>query len=244
MPLLGDERRRVYDRRGVHEELNHEVEGVLYVSVLDGQRGEPQAEAHRRGEHDEHQQRQGEDAPVRHDAIEGHHAGEHRRGDGEVDQFREDARQGEDHPRKVDLAYHLRLIHEAVAGLEQRIGEVGPGDESGEAEDAVGDAVRIDLGEVAEDDGEDDHREERLDDSPADADGTLSVEDLDAPPGEKPEHVAILVELAEVDEAPAGGGFDDGDVRRGGRRGGDGWVGCGRIEHWRWNGGGRHSLLI
>ena len=63
------------------------------------------------------------------------------------------------------------------------------------------------FGELAEDEREDDHRQERLEDRPGDADRRLLVADLDVAPDERAEQLAVVPELADVEVRPAWAGL-------------------------------------
>src|SRR5207245_2672410 len=72
------------------------------------------------------------------------------------------------------------------------------GEEGGEVEDGVGQAVGGELGEAAEEKSEDEHVEDGLENDPEDADGGLFVAYLDVAPDEEIEELAVGPDFAEA----------------------------------------------
>lgn len=113
-------------------------------------------------------------------------------------------------------------------------GEEHPGEEAGVDEEGVGRVafdeflghVGREIGETAEDGGEDHHVHQRLEDRPGETEDGLLVADFDVAPDEKVEEFAIVKEFAEIDGDPtaARADFKFGNLRLG-------WSGSG-------NGGG------
>ena len=64
--------------------------------------------------------------------------------------------------------------------------------------DGVGNAVARKLGDAAEDEGKDDHREQRAQDGPQDPDDGLFVAHEDVAPGEEVEEFAVAEKIAPV----------------------------------------------
>src|SRR5690606_916114 len=143
------------------------------------------------------------------DSERGEKNEEEREGDEEVDQFRENRGERNDESRKIDFLNHSGIDDETGAGVGHRIGKVGPGDEGDEGENRVGNAVGRNAGEASENDRENDHRENRLDDRPADSEDGLGVADFDVAPDEEVKQVAVSGEFLEVDQLPAAFRFDD-----------------------------------
>ncbi len=106
-------------------------------------------------------------------------------------------------PREEYFFDQIGAADQAVGGVGQAIGEKGPGDQGGVAEDRVGHAVGGHLGQAAEEDAEDDHGEKGLQDSPAGAQHGLLVADLDITPGQEVGQVAVLPEIAQVELGPS-----------------------------------------
>src|SRR5262249_23274999 len=75
-------------------------------------------------------------------------------------------------------------------------------------EDRVRDAVRRRVPELAEEEREDDHQEERLQDGPRDPENGLLVADENVPPGEDEQQLATGPELAKREPPPAAGRLD------------------------------------
>src|SRR5262249_7637284 len=71
------------------------------------------------------------------------------------------------------------------------------------AEDRVWKSVRREPPELPEHDREHDHRQERLENRPGDADRGLLVANRDVPPGEMPRELAEVPQLAHVEVRPA-----------------------------------------
>ena len=140
------------------------------------------------------------------DAVDGHQPEQHDEGDAEVDQPREHGRDGDDEAREVDLGEQVGVAHEAQSRSVTGAGEEVPGQQAAEAEDRVRARRRAGLlipQRLVEDDREDDHREERLQHGPGDAQHRLLVADEDVAPGEEVEQLAVLPELAQLERRPA-----------------------------------------
>ena len=212
-PAVGHQTGRIDHRRSIHEQLHDEGHGVLDVAVLDGQGGEPGADAGGGEHHDENQERQRQNAPGRGMPMKEHQHEQQHQGDDEIDQFGEHRGEGQNDARKVDLAQQVGFGDEAVGAFGDGIGEIGPGHQGGEAEQGIGHAVGTDLGEFAEDDGENDHGKKRLNDRPANAEHRLGVTDFNTPPDQEVKQIAILDQFFPVDEFPALAWFDDNLMR-------------------------------
>ena len=105
------------------------------------------------------------------------------------------------------------------------VGEVGPGDESGEIENGIGEAVGGELGEAAEEKSEDEHGEDGLENDPEDADGGLFVADFDVAPDEEVEELAVGPDFAEAELEEAAGRLDaNGGGGAGREREGERWM--------------------
>ena len=84
----------------------------------------------------------------------------------------------------------MLLVDQALPGLGDPAGEERPGDQPGEDEDRVRDALGGDAREPPEDHREDEHRQERLEHGPGHAQDRLLVADLDVAPDEEEEQLA------------------------------------------------------
>ena len=109
----------------------------------------------------------------------------------------------------IRLALPIRLL-EASA---ERGGEETPRQHAGEHHQRIGRrAVRGQLGQLAEDDGEDHHRQERPDERPGGADDRLLVAHRDIAPRQDLEKLPISPQIAPV-VAFGAAGLDDQFIR-------------------------------
>ena len=86
--------------------------------------------------------------------------------------------------------------------------EVVPRQQRGVAEDGVRNAVGGHLRELAEEDAEGDHHQERLDERPGGAKDGLLVADGDVAPSEQVRQLTVVPELAQIELHPAARGLD------------------------------------
>ena len=122
---------------------------------------------------------------------------------------------------KVDLLDEVRRADEAVRRLAEPEREEGPGQQAGEREQRIRKPVRADVREPPEEDREDDHRQQRLQNGPGDAEQRLLVAHLDVAPDQEVEQLAIGPDVLQPEGAPALLGLDQ-DV---GNR-----CGCGQLR--------------
>lgn len=161
--------------------------------------------------------------PVGNEAVPDHHSGHDDHGDGEIDKTGDDRAGGNDEPGKVDFRDEVGVGDETVARLAEGIGEELPGQHAGHDEERIGDGrVGVELGNAAEDDGENHHSEEGADDSPGDTDDGLFIADEDVAPGEEIEELAKAPEVSPVIFFGASG-FED-----------DFGHNAERVSRWRW----------
>ena len=130
--------------------------------------------------------------------------------DGEVDDAAPDGGDRNDEPGEIHLADQARLTHHGVPRRGDGAGEEVPRDEGGQHEDGVRIPFGGDLREVTEHDGEDRDAPDGPKDNPSHPDGRLLVPDLDVPPGEDPEELAVAPDFPEVEGPPPPGGGDYG----------------------------------
>ena len=128
-----------------------------------------------------------------------------RRPDGDPGQWKKDA-------REVDLSDECPVGDEASARKRDRGGEVCPGKQRRVREYRIRDAVRGEVRELPEDECERNHRQERLQDRPRDADRRLLVANGDVAPGEPEQQLAVVPQLGDVEMRPARRGLDDRDA--------------------------------
>jgi len=113
-----------------------------------------------------------------------------------------------DEAREVDLRNKVCIADQAHAALAQGVGKELPGKHGGIHEYRVRHPFGGKLRELAEDDGEDDHGEQRADNAPGNADDCLLVADKHITPGEKVKQLAVPPEVGPV-VALGASGFDD-----------------------------------
>jgi hypothetical protein len=207
-PTRRNESGRIGDRRGEHPELDEKRNDVFDVAIEGVERREPQADAES-GEDGEGQE-SGEPKSGKSgaNAVGESEKGEDHEADGEVHQAGKSGRNGKNEAREIDFGDEALVVNDDVGGHLEGVGEIGPGDESGEVEDGIGEAVGGELGEVAEEESEDEHVEDGLEDDPEDADDGLFVADLDVAPDEKVEEFAVGPDFAEAEFEEAAGRLD------------------------------------
>jgi len=83
-----------------------------------------------------------------------------------TEQVGDDDRNGGHKARKVDLAKDASIADEGIGGSVQAGGEVTPHDIAGEVKQVLRQPVCGQTGNVAEDDGEDEGGDQRLNDEP------------------------------------------------------------------------------
>src|SRR6266513_1920478 len=203
-PARRNERGRVGDGRGEHPERDEEGDDVFHVAIKSVECGEPQADA-KSGEDGEKQKRgQPERGKSGADAVSDDEDCEDDEADGEVHQAGKGSGKGKYEAREINLGDEA-LVDDDVGCHLEGVGEIGPGDESGEVEDGIGEAVGGELGEAAEKESEDEHVENGLQDDPEDADGGLLVADLDVAPDEEVKQLAVGPDFAEAKLEEAAG---------------------------------------
>ena len=118
-----------------------------------------------------------------------------------------------DQPREIDLADEVGVADQAVGGVAEAGREEGPRQHAGEHHQRIGGgAVGGQLGDAAEDDGEDHHGQKRPDHRPRRADHRLLVAHRQVAPRQDVEQLAIAPEIAPV-IALLAAGLDDDYVR-------------------------------
>ena len=122
----------------------------------------------------------------------------------EVDERDEDAGERQDQQREVHLLHEHPVRRGRSCDVSVKIAaRKVHGDEVEHREDRIREALRRQVGELPEDEREDDHRQERLQHRPRDADQRLLVAHLDVAPREDQREVASAPELPEVRQAAA-----------------------------------------
>ena len=221
----------INDRGGVHGELDGKADQEAQVTVLGGQGGDDDAAAQAEPGHDQDQERGQEQDGIGTDGVASEvviaeKTEEQDELDAVLEQAGNDDGQWHGKPREIDFAKDAGVLDEGVGGAVQAVGEIVPADDTGKVEEDGGQAVSAELGDVAEDDGEDEGGEQGLDDEPQGAEnGLLEVGD-EVAPDEHADEVAIAPEVVQVQVEPAGLGTDDEvpGVGGGGRGSGHGKV--------------------
>ncbi len=211
---LGDGRDGVDDRGGVHPQLHAKTHQVAQVAVAGGERADDDAKTQAKTGHHQQQQR-GEQhiqvGPHRRSA-QGEVAQEEQKQtklDAEGDQVRDQDADRHRQAREVDLAKQTGVADKGVRGLVQAFGEVAPDDRARHVEQEGGQPVGGQPGDVAEDDGEDQGGQHRLDQVPQRAEDGLFV-DRDEIAAHKQQHqVAVAPQLAQAQIEPAALRADD-----------------------------------
>jgi len=199
---VGQGRHRIDHRGRVHQQLHAELHQETQVAVLGGQRGDDHAQAEAQHTHHQQQDRQQQDSPVgahdlrRRDEI-GHETEQDGKLHAELEQPRQHHRERHDHPGEVDLPEDRGVGDEGFRGLGERLGEERPHRDPGQVEHRVRHAVRGDIGDIAEHDGEDDHHQDRLDHEPDRTQDRLLVQRHEVPSHQQQQQVAILPDLAQ-----------------------------------------------
>jgi len=207
-PLLRDERAGIGDGRGEHPELDKERDDVLDVAVESVESGKPQTDAESGEEGEGQQGGEPKSSERGTNFVSGGKNGEDAKADGEVHEAGERRGNGKNEAREINFGDEALVVHDDVGGHLKGVGEVGPGNESGEIKDGIREAVGGELGEASEEESEDEHVEDGLQDDPEDADGGLFVADFDVAPDEEVEEFAIGPDFAEAELEEAAGRLD------------------------------------
>ena len=129
---------------------------------------------------------------------------EHGKADHEVDERHADAPEREQRPREVDLRDEREVRQQAEAREAEGGGEVLHRQHACDDEAGIRRRARREVRELAEDDHVDQRRERRDEDRPRDTEERLLVADGDVAPDERPEELAVVPELADVEAREAG----------------------------------------
>jgi hypothetical protein len=200
--------------RQVHPELHTKCHQVAQVAVAGGQRGDQNAEAQPEAGHHQEQnwcQQQGciRLHRVAQQGIDDYEADEQPELDAEGDQVGDQDRDRHRQAREVDLAEETGVADEGLGGLRQAGGEVCPDDGPGHVEEERRDAVGGQSGDPAEDHGEDNGGQQRLQQVPERAEDGLLVLRDEVAPDEQAHQVAVCPELAQVQVVPGALRLDD-----------------------------------
>ena len=136
-----------------------------------------------------------DDPRRRNGPIPGHQHEEQQEGNHQIDQPAKNGGEWDDQPGEVDLAQHVDFLDQTAAGVVQGIREIHPRHQAGQAEQRIGRSVGADSRHSSKDDGEEDHRNEGLDDRPSDSQDRLRVAHLHVPPHQEVEQLTVLPQL-------------------------------------------------
>jgi len=232
-PAFGNERRRVSHRRSKHPELDEERNDVANVAIKSVQSRKPQAHAESGEKREKKKNGEPKSGKRRENAVSKTENGENGEANGEVDEAGKSGGDGENQAREIDFGDEALVVDDNVGGELEGVGEVGPGNESGEIENRIRQSLGWEFGEAAKKESEDEHGENGLENDPEDADDGLLVADLNVAPDEEVEELTVGPDFAKAKLEQAGGRLDadgaDGGVER--KRGG--WWRCGDRSHAR-----------
>ena len=198
---ISDITERIDNRRCVHPEADEDTEEIDQVAVLGGHRRDDKAQAHCQAGHHQHQDREEQEVPVRHqmdtldqgkEEIDQH---EHTELDREAEQARDTDRERADQTREIDLAIKARILLERAGHIGQAGGEILPQADAREVEHRLRHIVGRDIRNTSEDHHIHHHREERGDEVPAHAEDGLFELDDDIAFDKEPDEVALAPEL-------------------------------------------------
>jgi len=196
------------NRGGIHQQLHAKRDEDVQIAIAGRERRDDDAAAESVA--GQHQQKQ---RHAKYPARE-MHVGSLEPVDGEEDQKNAELNgkgnevgngdgNGDDEPVEIDLAQQGRVAHERVGGFIYVIGEIAPGDGAGQIKQERRHAVGRQPGDLAEDDGEHDGGEQRLDDVPERAQNGLFVGGNEIPPDKQGNQVAIAPQLLQTPVKPS-----------------------------------------
>ena len=213
-PLLRNDAGAEADRRHIEAELHDERNDVAKIAILDVERRDPHADTEAGHERDGREHRQQQNLPARHELVPDHQRHEDREADEKIDEGDHHRRDRHDQPREIHLADQIGIADEAVRGIGQCGGKEAPGQHAGKHHQRIGRrAVRRQLGQLAENDGEHHHGQERPDERPGSPDHRLLVAHGDVAPGQDLKKLAVLPQVAPI-VALSAAGFDYGFLYR------------------------------
>ena len=161
----------INDRRGIHPQRHEEGKQDLKVAVLGGHGRDDDAEAQGQTRHHHHQKREEQQIPVGarrlpdDDVIEIDNDKQPQL-DAKTHQIADDAGEGHDHPREIDLAKDASIGDKRIRGLVQTIGEILPHSHTTQVEQWLRYAVGGDARDATKHDHVHNNCESWLDDPP------------------------------------------------------------------------------
>jgi hypothetical protein len=207
-PTRWYERGRISDGRSEHPELDEEGDDVAHVAIESVKRGKPKADAESSEERQEQEDGKPESGERGKNAVCEAEDGEDYEAKGKVHEAGNNCGDRKNEAGEIHFGDEALIFDDHIRGGRERVGEVGPGDQRGEIEDRIGQAVGRKLGEAAEEQSEDEHVEDGLQDHPHDANSSLFVTDLNVAPDEEVEELAVGPDFAEAELEEAAGRLD------------------------------------
>ncbi len=194
---------RINDGGGIHPQADAEGNDDGQITVLGGQRADDDAAPESHTAHNEQYERKRKDRqPVGmhlsgHDEIDPE-AGEQQHLNAEIDGGRNDRSDRLGQTREVDLAENVGVILERVGSLVDTFGKEAPERVACHIEQDLRDTVRRQVGNVAEDDGIDNGRDERNEQDPRGAEDGLLVNQGEVFFYEHTDEIAVLPQFLQV----------------------------------------------
>ena len=136
--------------------------------------------------------------PGRPDAIPNHHDCQDDERDQKIHEADDDRAGRENQAWEVDLAEHVRVGNQAVAGLGERAGKELPGKHGGKDQDWIRDAIGGQFCESAKNETENNHRQERAQNGPENPDDCLLVADQNVAPCQERKELAVAPKVRPV----------------------------------------------
>ncbi len=189
-------RQRVDDGREVDPGRQDDLVDLHHVGEHDAERRQRKRHAQRE-EHREHDRHWKERESGAEGMSQDHH--DERQGDQRDEEIHgtgEDRGEHEQAPRDVDLLDDRGVAEEAGSGPAGRLGEEVPQDQRREQEDR--EVLHGHLQRVREDEGEDEHEEQRVEHGPQHAQHRALVANLQVAGDELPEKTSVAQQLAQV----------------------------------------------
>ena len=200
LPLHRDLVDGEHHAREQRQDLEEHGDHVADVPVADVDGGEQQADAEHRHHREQDPKRRRQGLPAgRPRVVLPDEKDEHGQADDEVDERHTHPTEREQRPREVDLRDEGKVREEAEAREAESGGEVLHRQHAGDDEAGVGGVARREVRELAEDDHVDERGERRHENRPGDSEERLLVADGDVAPDERPEELAVMPELADVE---------------------------------------------
>src|SRR6266850_7061924 len=145
-PAVGDERGRVGDGRGEHPELDEEGDNVADVAIERVERGKPEADAESGEKRESEKRGEPERGERGANTVGESENGEDYEADGEIHEAGKRGGNGKNQAREIHFGDEALVFDDDVGGHLEGVGEVGPGNESGEIKNGIGEAVGGQLG--------------------------------------------------------------------------------------------------